>query len=401
MRKPALGWIVAAVAMGLGVASAALTISDAGGPSVIAGVKSPGNDTVSGILIALLLILSAGIGGLVAARRPDSPIGWLLLITPIFFGLIVFSEELGWYLLRADRAVTSRAAIWLAVGNWAWIPAITPMFIFLPLLFPTGRPLSPRWRRFTWGAVLVTVAFVVSELLAPGPIESYPAVDNPIGTGQAATVASGICFALLAFAAVASIASLALRFRRSRGVERQQIKWVWAAGTVLVVSFAASGLLQGPLGGEQADSILFVGLLGLPAAVAVAVLRYRLYDIAVVVNRTLVYGSLTAILAGAYLGSVLLLQLLLDPVTSGSSLAVAISTLAVAALFGPVRGRIQAVVDRRFYRRKYDAARTLDAFNARLRDELDLESLASELRSVLEETMQPAHVSLWLRHSGE
>jgi hypothetical protein len=229
----------------------------------------------------------------------------------------------------------------------------------------------------------------------PGPVASYPAVDNPLGAGHAATVVSGICFGLLAFATIASITSLALRFRRSRGVERQQIKWVWAAGTLLVLSFLLSGLLQGPLGGDQADSILFVGLLGLPAAVAVAVLRYRLYDIAVVVNRTLVYGSLTATLAGVYLASVLLLQLVLDPVTSGSS------TLAVAGLFGPARRRIQAIVDRRFYRRKYDATRTLDAFNARLREELDLDSLSSELRAVLEETMQPTHVSLWLRPSGE
>jgi hypothetical protein len=212
---------------------------------------------------------------------------------------------------------------------------------------------------------------------------------------------SGIGFGLLAFATIASIASLALRFRRSRGVERQQIRWVWAAGTLLVLSFVLSGLLQGPLGGDQADSILFIGLLGLPAAVAVAVLRYRLYDIAVVVNRTLVYGSLTATLAGVYLASVLLLQLVLDPVTAGSSLAVAVSTLAVAGLFGPARRRIQAIVDRRFYRRKYDATRTLDAFNARLREELDLDSLSSELRAVLEETMQPTHVSLWLRPSGE
>jgi hypothetical protein len=401
MRKPALGWIVAAVAMGLGIASAALTIADAGGPTVVAGVKSPGNEIVSGVLIALLLIVSAGIGGLVAARRPDSPIGWLLLITPIFFGLIVFSEELGWHLLLADRAITFRAAIWLAVGNWAWILAVTPLFIFLPLLFPTGRPLSPRWSRFTWGAGLVTAVAVVSSLLMPGPIASYHAVDNPIGAGHAWTVVSGIGFGLLAFATIASIASLALRFRRSRGVQRQQIKWVWAAGTLLVLSFVLSGLLQGPLGGDQADSILFIGLLGLPAAVAVAVLRYRLYDIAVVVNRTLVYGSLTATLAGVYLASVLLLQLVLDPVTAGSSLAVAVSTLAVAGLFGPARRRIQAIVDRRFYRRKYDATRTLDAFNARLREELDLDSLSSELRAVLEETMQPTHVSLWLRPSGE
>lgn len=287
-------------------------------------------------------------------------------------------------------------ADWLWVANWIWILAVAPIFIFIPLLFPTGRPLSPRWRGAVWGTSVIVAAFVLVSALRSGPLENYTAVDNRFGVVSAG-IADGF-FALCGAAALVSVGSLALRFRRSHGVERQQIKWVWGAGALLVVSFVASALAQGPLG-EDADAILFVGLLAVPAAVAVAILRYRLYDIAVVVNRTLVYGSLTAALGLFYLGSVLLLQLILRPLTEQSSLAVAVSTIAVAGLFRPARARIQELVDMRFYRRRYDATRTLQAFSARLRDERDLDNLNSELRTVLQETLQPSQVSLWLRSS--
>ena len=225
-------------------------------------------------------------------------------------------------------------------------------------------------------------------------------IESPVGTAWLPTFVRETCFALTGVAALVSVASLALRFRRSHGVERQQIQWVWAAGALLVVTFVVSALLE-PTAPIVAENVQFAGLLAIPAAIAMAILRYRLYDIAIVVNRTLVYGSLTAALALVYLGGVLLLQLVLAPITEDSGLAVAGSTLAVAALFRPVRGRIQELVDRRFYRRKYDAARALEAFNARLRDEIDLDSLVGELRGVLEETVQPSHVSLWLRPARE
>ena len=363
-------------------------------------MKAPESGAAGAAVEMVMFAFFAGIGGLLASRRPRNPIGWLLLTTGGSFALLLFAERLGWHYLLADRVPSGRVSDWLWVANWAWIPAVVPVFIFLPLLFPTGRPLSPRWGHLARALAVVSVVMLVSAALAPGPLENYTAVDTPVAA-TGAKVISNVSFGLLGLGALASVASLALRFRRSRGVERQQTKWVWAAGAVLVVSFVLSGLLQGPLGEDAAGLILYLGLLGMPVAVAVAILRYRLYDIAVVVNRTLVYGSLTAALALVYLGSVLLLQLVLDPVTSGSSLAVAVSTLAVAGLFRPVRGRIQELVDRRFYRRKYDAARTLEAFSARLREELDLDTLSSELSGVLQETMQPTHVSLWLRPSGE
>jgi hypothetical protein len=193
---------------------------------------------------------------------------------------------------------------------------------------------------------------------------------------------------LLILSLIASATSLVLRFRRSHGIERQQIKWVAAASVVLVVSF---------LMWEVWEGMAPLGILTMVVAAGIAILRYRLYDIDVVINRTLVYGALTATLALAYLGGVLLLQLALRPLTESSNLAIAGSTLGVAALFRPARARIQEVVDRRFYRRKYDAQRTLEAFSTRLRDQLDLGALHSELSAVVSETLQPAHVSLWLR----
>jgi hypothetical protein len=400
VRKSALAWIVAALAIGVGLARLGLVIADTGGPHAISGVKMPESSAIDTLPETLMMALFAGIGALVASRRPRNPVGWLLLATGLSFGLLLVSERLGWHYLLADHAISHRAADWLWLANWTWIPAVVPLLIFIPLLFPTGRPLSPRWTRFLWAASVAVAVFVASSALRPGTLENYKTVQNPFGTGQAATIVEGVSFALVIACALASVASLLLRFRRSHGIEHQQIKWVWGAGALLVASFVLTGALQTVSQGA-ADIIQFAGLMGIPIAVAVAILRYRLYDIAVVVNRTLVYGLLTATLAAVYVGSVLLLQLALQGVTSDSSLAVAVSTLAVAGLFGPVRGRIQALVDRRFYRRKYDAARALESFSARLRDEVDLDSLSAELRALLQDTLQPSHVSLWLRPSGE
>jgi hypothetical protein len=236
------------------------------------------------------------------------------------------------------------------------------------------------------GAMLAGFSFT------PGEFEDLPAV-NPVGLGDplgtAAEVANGLGFLLLVVGTLAAIASIVVRFRRSRGIERQQLKWVTVGAALLPLSQIPSG--------DLGYAGLLLGALVIAGAVAIAMLRYRLYDVDVVINRAVVYGALTATLALAYLGSVLLLQLALRPLTESSNLAIAGSTLAVAALFRPARSRIQRAVDRRFYRHKYDAQRTLEAFAARLRDEVNLGALNSELSAVVRETLRPAHVSLWLK----
>ena len=210
----------------------------------------------------------------------------------------------------------------------------------------------------------------------------------------------GIAYIVLFAGVIGSAASVVVRFRRGRREQRQQIKWLAVAGGVAAVATIVNLMFYDALGEEVANGLIMFGVLGLPAAAGIGILRHRLYDIDIVINRTLVYGSLTATLAGTYLVSVLLLQMLLAPLTPSNSLAVAVSTLAVAALFQPARRRIQTIVDRRFYRGKYDAARTLERFGAHLRDEIDLDALGDELRAVVTDTMQPAHVSFWLREPG-
>jgi hypothetical protein len=236
---------------------------------------------------------------------------------------------------------------------------------------------------------------LLATAFAPGPLSNYEWVDNPVGVeGLGLRALVDPSFLLCAAAALAAVASLVVRFRRSHGVERQQLKWVTTSGCLLIVSFALGGILTEVVSEPVGWACMLVGFSIMAVAVAIALLRYRLYDIDVVINRALVYGFLTATLAASYLASVLLLQLVLSP---SSDLAIAASTLAVAALFRPARSRIQGLVDRRFYRRRYDAERTLQSFGARLRDEVALDALTAELRGVVADTMQPAHVSLWLR----
>ncbi|MEO6471046.1 MAG: hypothetical protein ABIR57_04285, partial [Aeromicrobium sp.] len=257
-----------------------------------------------------------------------------------------------------------------------------------------GLPPTPRWRPVVWIALAATLFTFIGEAFGPGRFQDYP-LDNPFGVGVVADVVGIVGFLLMAVAAVTSLVSLVVRFRRSHGEEREQLKWVTSAAVVFVIIFAVP--TQNFVGDDVEFATLLFGILVIASAVGVAIQRYRLYDIDVVINRALVYGTLTAILAGTYLGSVLVLQLALDKFTAGSGFAVAASTLATAALVRPARARIQAVVDHRFFRRKYDAAQTLERFGSRVRNEVDLESLQSDLRAVVAETMQPAHLTLWIR----
>jgi hypothetical protein len=273
-------------------------------------------------------------------------------------------------------------------------------------LFPTGRLLSPRWRPVAVAAAVATVLIAVGGALEPTlklQNEDYT-VDNPIGLrvvpDEEAGLVGGVLFGVLAFCAVAALVSLVLRFRRSRGVERQQLKWfTYAAALAILFEVVPTPQLEG----EVHDVLFGLTFAFIPVAAGTAILRYRLYDIDRLIHRTLVYGLLTALLGLAYAGVVLGLgQLFENDVTRyPPSWLVAGATLAVAALFQPARRRIQAVVDRRFNRRRYNAAKTVEAFGLRLRDEVDLDALAAELLTVVDQTMQPTRTSLWLRQSAK
>jgi hypothetical protein len=273
------------------------------------------------------------------------------------------------------------------------------LFTFFFLLFPNGRLPSRRWRPVAWLAGFA-LGGILFGAFAPGSLLTSE-VENPFGaagtTGDIVAAVYGLGWTLSLIANLAAAISVVVRFRHARGEERLQIKWVAFAAGLNAFTFVATYTVLQEVWKDADPVVPILGLVAIPIAAAFAIFKRRLYDIDVVINRTLVYGALTAILAGIYLGSVLLLQLALRPLTEESNLAIAVSTLAVAALFRPARARIQAAVDRRFYRRKYDAARTLERFGTRLRDEVDLDALGSELRRVVTDTMQPASVSLWLR----
>jgi len=353
-------------------------------------------------LLAGVLVVFAGVGGLLATRRPANPIGWLLLAVALLFAGSevakgIYLEEQG----ALKSGLIARGLVWF--DNWALQVWVGLIGVMVPLLFPDGRLPSRRWRIFGGVSVATIAAAAVGTAFGGATLdwESEGTVANPLRiggiVGQALEAMSAVAVPGIAVVHLGALLAVILRLRRSEGVERLQMKWFASAMGLLLV-----GLLGAVVGSNTGlDAPAFAGWIlfllslafALPIAIGVAILRHRLYDIDVVINRALVYGALTAALAGAYLGAVLLVGLAVGE----SDVAIAVSTLAVAALFRPLRARIQALVDRRFYRRRYDAVRTLEAFGGRLRDELDLEALGADLRGVVRETVQPAHVSLWLR----
>ena len=353
------------------------------------------------VFIWTIALVFAVVGTLIATRHPGNAIGWILLSVAVTAGLSQLASGYAEFWLSGAGASTALGEAAASYGSQSWIPFILVPATFLLLLFPDGSLLSSRWRPIAWCAAVGIAGGFLTGLFAPGRLEDYPQLANPYAVDSPILdPLTGLSFLLILIGIVGSAASLIVRFRRAAGEQRQQIKWLALAGALVAVVIPIS-FIGFDIWGEAVSYIaIMLSVIGLPIAAGVAILRYRLYDIDVVINRTLVYGALTATLVAAYLGSVLVLQLALDGITSDSSLAVAASTLAVAALFRPARARIQAIVDRRFYRRKYDAARTLESFSARLRDEVDLSALESELRGVVAETVQPAHVSLWLRERG-
>jgi uncharacterized membrane protein len=337
------------------------------------------------------------VGVLVSSRRPGNAVGWICLAIGLGIGLTVFVGEYNVYALqtRPGSLPYGEYAAW--VENWIWLPTMILPGTLLVLLFPNGRPSSRRWWWVACLAVAGTTLKTSSEMFLPGPLAETPNVTNPFGVETAGSILQPLGrggYALLALGIVATALSMVLRFRRARGEEHQQLKWFASAAVVLAIAFLLSIIFpSGVL--EDLVALLFAGL---PVAAGIAILRHHLYDIDRIINRALVYGTLTAALALVYALSVVALQQgFLSLTGQTSQLAVVASTLAIAALFGPLRRRIQEVVDRSFYRTRYDAARTLEAYSARLRDDADLDSLASDLIGAVHETVRPEHASLWLR----
>lgn len=358
----------------------------------------------------VLTILPIGLilfGALIVSRQPHNAIGWIFT----WAGAAVCCA------FTADAYISFSQANHLhlpGIGEAAWCenltagPVIFGAFAFLFLLFPDGHLVSPRWRPVAWVTAAATIAVFAASAFKPGPLGDYPAIDNPFGLSIDAggmDGPAGVSFFVVMAGLAAAAFSLVLRFRRSRGEERQQLK-LFAAAAVFSAVLLLSGplfwfVIPGPLA-KLWNVVFLLAVVILPAAIGIAMLKYRLYDIDVIINRALVYAPLSVTIAASYMGGVIGLQALSRAaVGQHSDLAIAIVTLAVAALFNPLRRRLQRFVDRRFYRHKYDASRTLAALSSRLRDEVDLDQMAGDLTTVIQETMQPATVGLWLRETSE
>ena len=411
-----LAWSLAALSMVMFLASVAFFVltraAQAEAPSSLVTSRS-----IIDLLVSVPFLAFPLVGALIASRRPHNPIGWICLAVGLLWMLLGLFDYYGVYGLAKPGTVPFPVVSY-ALVQWLWLPTVGLLAIYLLLLFPDGRLPSRRWRPLAWLSGAVIVLLGVDSVLAPGELTDLEGVRNPFGLEGAPWLVDAEIVLLLLFVAciLASAVSLILRYRHSGGEVRQQIKWIALAGSFVGLLLSTvlgliivSEVMRGSGGSTPLwlQVLLFVMILsfaGVPVAIGFAVLRYRLYDIDLLINRTLVYGSLTVSLAVVYFGGVTVTQAIFRALTGQEEqpqLAVVVSTLVIAALFNPFRRRIQSFIDRRFYRRRYDAAKTLEAFSAKLRDETDLDALSAELVSVVRETMQPAHVSLWLREPPE
>jgi hypothetical protein len=395
---PWLAWTLCALCVALATASLILALLNgrtlgeifmAWGPSILT--------------LATLTVSFSVVGALITSQRPENPMGWIFLAVGLFDGLLIAGEEYAIYaLLRNPGSLPLGAeASWLM--QWIWAPGLGLMLVFLPLLFPNGHPPSRRWRPVAWlgGLSIGLICVLMSIVLWP---DRGPALVGPEGAAEEGTshalfvVVDVVAIPMMLLAGLGAVTSLFVRFHRARGDERQQIKWFASAAALTLVWYLVWGQFTRGLPEAIVALASLLVLQTIPVATGIAILRYRLYDIDVIINRTLVYGSLTVTLVALYFGGIVVLQRIFVTLTGQqSTLAVVASTLLIAALFTPLRRRIQGFIDRRFYRSKYDARKTLEAFSAQLREETDLNALSEALVGVVRETMQPAHVSLWLR----
>ena len=403
-----LAWSLAALCVAMFLVDVALYLATL-------PVKPPSSWGTGGVSVPLYAMLPflpfPFVGALIASRRPSNPIGWICLAVGLLWMLNLLTSSYVVYGLRvaAPGSVPYPAAIG-SMAEWLGPTAVLLFGTYLILLFPEGKLPSSRWRPVAWLCAAVAVSNVVVTTISPGHLSDLKDVSNPFGLQGYPWLANvvGAIGLLLPLCMLASVLSLLVRYLRSGKEVREQIKWLAFAASVVALGvflevvagtfFASDAAGIADLLGNLLEDATTMSFAGIPIAIGFAVLKYRLYDIDVIINRALVYGSVSAMLALIYVGGVVGMQAVFRVITGQeSTLAVVASTLAIAALFSPLRRRVQALVDRRFYRRKYDAAKTLAAFNARLREETDLDSLSDEMLGVVRETMQPAHAFLWLR----
>lgn len=354
-------------------------------------------------MVALLLGFGAFavVGAVIIAHQPGNAIGWIFAALPLMVATLSIGNTYASYLIVSGREPSPAVLIAAWPNNFYWYLLVALLFVYVPLLFPTGRPPSPRWWAIAWLAGLSCALIVLLGALAES-IEGQEVQwtrPNPFGIAGLENPEqlplAGVLFVCLIASMLGAVASFVVRYRGSYGPERQQLKWFLFAVALLPVSMLFDGFVEELL---WLEAILFpLTVAALPVAAGVAIMRFRLYAIDRIISRTLAYGLLTGLLVVVYALGVLVLGQLLEPITQGSELAVAGSTLVVVALFGPARRRLQATVDRHFNRSRYDAERTVAAFRDRLRDEVDLDTLSADLLSAVDATMRPRRMALWLR----
>ena len=405
-----LAWSLAALSVVMFVGSAALWVL---AHSTHVPRSLDADLTTGGLLGQALFLVFPLVGALIASRRPENPIGWLCLVDGLLWTTTNMLDYHSVYVMASPSSVPFPVVL-AGVNHWLWVPTVGLLGTYVFLLFPDGRLPSKRWRPLAWLSGVVIASGSLGLMLSPGPLDMPRGIRNPFGLEAApwVAVAAYAILPLLPLCMLATALSLVMRYRRSRGDVRQQIKWIAFAASLVALTYLiaivasfihpseiwfAAGL---PLWLDLIEYAALLSITSVPIAIGFAVLKYRLYDIDLIINRTLVYGSLSGALALVYFGGVTVTQALFRNITGQEQLpqlVIVVSTLLIAALFTPLRRRIQSFIDRRFYRAKYDARKVLEAFSVRLREETDLEALNEDLVGVVRETMQPAHVSLWLR----
>ncbi|MDP9067336.1 MAG: hypothetical protein M3N53_03170 [Actinomycetota bacterium] len=407
-------WIALVLVAALYLAGIVLELVNDPPPDPPAGWEGERGALSEYLFIAMSFSFPA-VGAVIASRQPGNTIGWIMLGIGAAAGFSEISEGYARYGLTTQPGALPGAEVALALTAGSWALVIAPIGTFLILLFPDGRLPSRRWRPVAVAAGLGIALTYGLITLAPltFPDLGYPQLENPLGV-EALRPHLDLFLSvivLIPLSIIGSAAGLISRFRRSRGQERLQMKWLAAAGAIVALVYGITMAVSlttnfrdpadTPEWMLRLQELSLIAFALIPVAIGVAVLRHKLYDIDIIINRTIVYAILTAALTGFYLVGVAVLQGVFRPVTGESQLAVAVSTLAVAALFRPVRSVIQTFIDRRFYRQRYDAALTLETFSHRLRDEVDIRTITPTLVGVVSEALQPTHVSLWVRETSQ